>query len=203
MRDNAPTEKLTGAPKGATLAVMGLAFRATRFSARTPLMKTFLRAPFRASKTDDSVRTSLSRRPEKIEGLAGQEQHRDGRAVRSDVRIPVAEVHGRRLAEPAGYGHAHAVLRDGSIGTRRADDGARAEADARCGRDRRARPAVSASHQPSHALTGHISPAILEHIARDAIKRAAMAPTPASALDIAGEALLALARIAQREVPHV
>lgn len=57
--------------------------------------------------------------------------------------------------------------------------------------------------QTNIARTGHVSPAILEFIARDAIRRAALAPTPADALDIAGDALLAVARIVQREVSHV
>ncbi|SAL19315.1 hypothetical protein AWB71_00922 [Caballeronia peredens] len=56
--------------------------------------------------------------------------------------------------------------------------------------------------QSLHAHTGHVSPAILEFIVRDAIKRAALAPSHAAALDIAGEALLAVAQILSREVSH-
>ncbi|AMM13349.1 hypothetical protein AX768_03705 [Burkholderia sp. PAMC 28687] len=52
------------------------------------------------------------------------------------------------------------------------------------------------------ARSEHVSPAIIEFIARDAIKRASLAPTPVAALDIAGEALLALATLTQREVNH-
>ncbi|MDR5743266.1 hypothetical protein QCE73_08875 [Caballeronia sp. LZ029] len=57
--------------------------------------------------------------------------------------------------------------------------------------------------KPPAAQTRHISPAIIEFIARDAIKRAALAPTYADALDITGDALLAVARIVEREISHV
>jgi hypothetical protein len=90
-----------------------------------------------------------------------------------------------------------------------------------CLRDRSANPAICSPtpfssgtrvnysrrgrimRQANHARTGQVSPAITEFIARDALKRAALAPTSDAALDIVGEALAILASITKREASHV
>ncbi|WP_250865611.1 hypothetical protein [Caballeronia sp. INSB1] len=56
--------------------------------------------------------------------------------------------------------------------------------------------------QPTLALSGQKIQTLIEQITRDALKRAALAPTYMAALDITGAALIAVAMLVKTEARH-
>lgn len=57
-------------------------------------------------------------------------------------------------------------------------------------------------HDVSVLRAGSIDKSLTAEITRDALRRAALAPTYMEALDITGEALIAVATISRMEVHH-
>lgn len=183
--------------KGAIIRPTGKRRRESRLTRKEETMKL---PSLCAHAHANQIHTTYSAGPRASQDSASVDWQADGRSGLACGRSALAQVH--QSEQFAINEFAYALRDDGPARTGQADARARAEPYA-CGRRHdRVGHAVGDSSTDTFNVRGHVSPAIIEFIARDAIKRAALALTPSDALDIAGEALLALACIAQREVSH-
>ncbi len=158
-------------------------------------MKIDLRAPACALKKNVHLQPSLSGGPGAPKAGTRQDQHRNGGIVRGHNRAAMAEVHVDGREQQTRHGIAHAVLRDGALGTGPSDPGPSFGADARSGRRGRL------GRRAGGRLTRHQAEVL--DIIRGALRAAVDTVSDRDGLDVAAAALVVVAELVRREVDHV